>query len=180
VKLKGWGCFRGKQRGPRVPLKAGSVNARVYRDLLRHWLLPVHAKVRSVVGNPLSQQYNAKPANTDILKRYAVPLESQPAYSSELDPTELVWTLLKRQLRADNPDLTNYPGGPEKMKAMLAEVLPLCWEKILQAVCGAMEDSVLFLLGSWISLPAGSHRAARIILLSFSYPLHWFCLMFCT
>jgi len=39
VKLMILGCFWGKQ--PRwVPLKTGSVNACVYRDLLRRWLLP--------------------------------------------------------------------------------------------------------------------------------------------
>jgi len=38
--------------------------------------------------------------------------------------------LLKQHLRADYPDLIDYPGGTEKVKAKLAEVLPLCWEKI--------------------------------------------------
>jgi hypothetical protein len=28
------------------------------------------------------------------------------------------------------PDLINYQGGHDKVKAKLAEVLPLCWEKI--------------------------------------------------
>jgi len=30
----------------------------------------------------------------------------------------------------DYPDLINYPGGPDKVKVKLAEVLPLCWEQI--------------------------------------------------
>jgi len=30
----------------------------------------------------------------------------------------------------DYPDLINHPGGPDKVKAKLAEVLLLCWEKI--------------------------------------------------
>jgi len=65
-----------------------------------------------------------------FFERYTVPLESHPAYSPALNPIEHVWTLLKQQLRVDYPDLINYPGGPNKVKAKLAEVLPLCWEKI--------------------------------------------------
>jgi len=36
VKLMVWVCFRGKQHGVLVPLKTGSIIARIYRDLLRH------------------------------------------------------------------------------------------------------------------------------------------------
>ena len=37
----------------------GSVTARVYRDLLRRWLLPVLEDVRAALENPLCQQGNA-------------------------------------------------------------------------------------------------------------------------
>jgi len=83
VKLMVWDCFWGKQRGPLVPLKTGSVNARVYRDLLRRRLLPVLEEVQAVVGNPLFQQDNAKIHTAKLMlssfNRYAVPLESHPA-----------------------------------------------------------------------------------------------------
>jgi len=129
-----WGCFWGKQRGPLVLLKSGSVNAHMYRDLLHRWLLPVLENVRAALGNLLFQQDNAKIHTAKLMlsffERYTVQIESHPAYSPDLNPIQHVWTLLKRQLRVDYPDLINYPGGPDKVKAKLAEVLRLCWEKI--------------------------------------------------
>jgi len=146
VKLMVWGCFWGKQRGPLVPLKTDSVNVRMYRDLLRRWLLPVLEDVWSALGNLLFQQDNAKIHTAKLMlsffECYTVPLESHPAYSPDLNPIEHVRTLLKRQFRVDYPDLINYPGDPDKVKAKLAEVLPLCWERIppkqFEALWGSM------------------------------------------
>ena len=133
VKLIVWGCFWGKQCGPPVPFKTGSINAHAYRDLLCHWLLPVLKDVRAALGNPVFPQDNAKIHTAKLMlsffECYTVPLKSHPAYSSDLNPIELVWTLLKRQLRVDYPDLINYPGGPDEVKAKLAEVLPLSGRK---------------------------------------------------
>jgi len=94
-----WGCFWGNQRDPLVLLTTGSVTAHVYRDLL---LLPVLEDLRAALGNPLFQQDNAKIRTAKLklsfFERYAIPLESHPAYLPDLNPIEHAWTLLKRQL----------------------------------------------------------------------------------
>jgi len=96
VKLMVWGFFSCKQRGLLVPLKTGSVNARVYRYLLHHWLLPVLEDVRAALGNPLFQQDNAKIHTAKLMRSffepYTVPLESHPAYSPDLNPIVHIWT----------------------------------------------------------------------------------------
>ena len=89
VKLMVWGCFRGKQRGPLVPLKTGSVNTQVYQDLLHRWMLPVLEDVWAALGNSLFQQDNAKIHTAKLMlsffKRYSVPLGFYPAYSPDLN-----------------------------------------------------------------------------------------------
>ena len=91
-----WGCFWGNKRGPLVPLKTRSVKAHVYRFLLCRWLLPVLEHVRAALGNPLFQQDPAKIHTAKLMlsffQRYAVPLESHPAYSPDLNPIEHVWS----------------------------------------------------------------------------------------
>ena len=111
VKLMVWGCFWGKPPGPLVLLKTGSVNARVYLDRLRRWLLPVPKNVQAALGNPLFQQGNVNIHTTKLrlsfFKRYPVPHESHSACSPDLNLFAHVLTLLKRHLRVDYPELIN-------------------------------------------------------------------------
>jgi len=78
---------------------------------------------------------------------YAVPLESHPVYLLGLSPIEHSWTLLKQRLRTDFAELVNNPGGSEKVKGKLAEVLSVCWEKIPPKPIEAL----------WRSMPSRVH-----------------------
>ena len=83
-------------------------------------------------------------------ERYDIILESHPPYSPDLNPIEHAWVLLKRQVHIDYPWIGEYPGGPQKVKKKLAEILPRCWEKIppkqFQALWRSMPDRVQALI----------------------------------
>ena len=116
--------------------------------MLQHWLFPVIWDVHDKLCDPLFQQDNAPIHKSKIVMdwfdRYNIDVAWHPPYSPDLNPIEHAWVLLKRQLHKDYPDIGNTPGGPEKIKDKLAEVLPLCWERIPEKHFEAL----------WKSMPA--------------------------
>ena len=73
-------------------------------------------------------------------EQYNTPLEFHPPYSPDLNPIEHAWVLCKRQVHIDYPWIGDYPG--QKVKKKLAEILPLCWEKIPPKQCEALWKSM--------------------------------------
>jgi len=59
-----------------------------------------------------------------------IDLEDNPPLSPDLNPIEHAWVELKHCLHQQYPDILDTPGGPDRIRAHLAEVLPLVWETI--------------------------------------------------
>ena len=149
-----WGCFWGKRRGPLVPLREASVNRHVYIRLLDAQLGPLMQEIADEVGDPLFQQDNSKvhTARDTMawLDENRIDLEDHPPLSPDLNPIEHAWVELKRRLHKQYPDILNTPGGPERVRDRLAEVLPLVWETIPESVFEKL----------WKSMPS---RVAAVI-----------------
>lgn len=73
-------------------------------------------------------------------------MDDHPPYSPDLNPIEHVWVHLKRQLHRKYPDIATTPGGPDRVRSKLIEVLPEVWdslpESLIQKLWQSMPDRV--------------------------------------
>jgi hypothetical protein len=149
-----WACFWGKCRGPLVPIHDLSVTSRVYLSLLEEHLTPVMQDIANSIGDPVFQQDNAPIHKARLvmgwLDEMGFDVEDHPPVSPDLNPIEHAWVELKRRLHQQYPDILNTPGGPERVRERLGEVLPQVW----------MTIPASFFEKLWTSMP---NRVAAVI-----------------
>ena len=159
-----------------------SAIARAYRDLQRRWLLPILEDVRASLGNSLFQQDNARIHTAKLVisffEQYAVTLESHSPYSPNLNPIEHAWVFLKRQVHTYCPWIGDYPGGLPKVKKKLAEILPLCWEKIPPKQFEALGKSMPDRVQAVIEAKGWYTRCKFLLYISFFNPLSFYSYVF--
>ena len=133
-----WGCFGGKQKGTFVPFIVKSVNAQVYLRLLENLVLPVIQDINNTIGSSRFQQDNAPVHKAKIInnsfEQHKITVDNHSPYSPDLNPIEHVWVRLKRQLHKMYSDIATTPGGPDKVRARLIEVLPKVWDSLPESL----------------------------------------------
>lgn len=134
VKLMVWKCFYGNTHGTFSPIIVKSFNSKLYMLLLQY-LVPVMTRISKTLGTtPLFMQDNSKVHTAERTKEWLADMEYQlevhPRYSPDLNPIEHVWKEMGQRLQEHYSDIKDTPGGTEKVKARLAEVLPLVWDSI--------------------------------------------------
>ena len=111
-----------------------SVNKHVYLDLVQQHLPPVITAIKQECGDATYMQDNARPHVANIVKDWFIENDITvmecPPYSPDLNPIEQVWKRLKEHLQKKHPNLAKMPGGPEKVKKKLVELLPEAWEAV--------------------------------------------------
>jgi len=112
-----------------VSLVVKSVDQWVNLQMLEICLIPVLVHVRDTLGNPLFQQdYSSAHTAQLVLDWFVengIELAEHPPCSPDLNPIEDVWVEMKKRLQTQYPDIASTPGGPQKIKAKIAETLPL-------------------------------------------------------
>ena len=77
-------------------------------------------------NSPVHKAYNVM----NWLKANHVEVVDHPSYFPDLNPIEHVWVELQKRLYQQYPRIGDTPGGKERVKKRLAEVLPIVWETI--------------------------------------------------
>ena len=142
-----WGCFYGSKIRYLWPLLEGRNNAIKYVEILEHTLGDVRMKLSEMgINNPVFMQDNS-PIHTSKLacawfKENGWVVAKHPAYSPNMNPIEHVWVYIKRQLHKKYLHLLNMPGGPDVVKAALADTLMEIWNGIPESLLESLYTSM--------------------------------------
>lgn len=167
-----WGCFGGKQKGTFVPLVVKSVKAPIYLRLLELLVLPVIQHINNTIGGARFQQDNSPVHKAKIIAEFfdlhKVTVDDHPPYSPDLNPIEHVWVDLKRQLHKKYPNIATTPGGLDKVRARLIEVIYLeVWdirlEALFEKLWKSMPGAIITAKGWYTRVPSWTVSKVRMI-----------------
>jgi len=156
MKLMAWRCIWRNQKAPLMPILEKSVDRWAFIEILEEELLDVLQEVQDILGDPLFQQDNARihtAADTMAwFEENNVEVMEWPACLPNLNPIKHCWQCLKDKMHQHYPDIAMTPGGPAKVRAHLAEVLPKIWR---EEIAGEFLESL------WKSMPQRVATSAR-------------------
>lgn len=150
VKLMVWGCFAGDKRGT-FAICPHPMNAVAYQEILEMNLPQFVEEVYETLREePIFMQDNARVHTARFVQQWLDGAEYVlmvwPPYSPDLNPIEHIWREMKIQLQKRHPNIKYTKGGPDTIKAKLAEVLPAIWDSIPEekfwTLCASMPDRV--------------------------------------
>jgi len=82
----------------------------------------------------------------DCFEKYNIQVDDRPPYSPDLNVIRHVWIELELRHHRKYQDIGNTKGGPDNVKAMLAEVMPQMWQDIphtnFEKLLKCMPDSI--------------------------------------
>jgi len=142
-----WECFYRSKIGYLWPLLEGRNNAIKYVEILEYTLGDVRMELSEMgINDPVFMQDNS-PIHTAKLacawfKENGWVVAKHPAYSPDMNPIEHVWAYMKCQLHKKYPHLLNMPGGPDVVKAALANALMEIWNSIPESLLESLYTSM--------------------------------------
>jgi len=145
-----WACFIGDKLGPIVFVDS-SVTKEVHMSMLSDNLLPfIDALGADGQTNVVFQQDNARPhsasATTKWLqeeaKKHGFSIMHWPVNSPDLNPSEHLWSHLKRELHRQYPDTWYLKGSHDTIRCILKERIHKIWWNIGSTVLENLIESM--------------------------------------
>ncbi len=129
-----WGAMSSAGVGPLCFLKT-NVTAPIYKEILKHFLLPSAGQVFKYAGFIFQQDLSS--AHTDKSSRrwfnnHGVGVLGWPANSSDVNPIENLWGIVKRKMR------NKRPKNADELKATVKET----WASIPPQQCHKLNTSM--------------------------------------